>query len=102
MKNRTLTEYKKILNFYGIMPTPIRIKVLKAIYASPAEFNTQQIREALSGEKPLISQNSIIASLRLFKTRSLLVQIENKEPRDKLGRPLMWFSLSGKHILTIL
>jgi Fe2+ or Zn2+ uptake regulation protein len=95
-------DYAKILSFYRITATPIRIETLKAIYASPSEFTTLEIAEYLRKDDPTINSNSVMSVLRLYKSRGLLVKVNNGSKREDRGRPKSRFCLSGEHILTIL
>ena len=102
MTNHQQTDFGKILAFYNIKATPSRIQILQAIYKSRAEFNIQQIESKLSDEKTPIGINTIKSILRLYHSRGLLTRHGRKGAITKTGRPTIWYSLSGRHILSIL
>jgi hypothetical protein len=102
MNKKHLPNYSTILSFYGITPTPIRLETLKAIYASPSEFTAQEALKYISQDVPTVNSNSVMSVLRLFKSRGLLVKLENGNKKDNRGRPITRFCLSGTHILSTL
>jgi len=95
-------DYSKILEFYKIKPTQIRIAVLKAIYSAWVEFDVNEITDLLKSTEQKINRNSVMSVLRLFRSRELLVRVEKADQRNKAGRPAVKFLLNGKHIFTIL
>ena len=95
-------DYSKILEFYKIKPTEIRIAVLKAIYSAWVEFDVNEITDLLKSAEQKINRNSVMSILRLYRSRELLVRVEKIDQKDKAGRPVVKFLLNGEHILTIL
>lgn len=95
-------NYAKILEFYKIKPTEVRIAVLKAIYAAWVEFDVNEITDLLKFVDQKINRNSVMSVLRLYRSRELLVKAQKTDQKDKAGRPVVKFLLNGKHIFTIL
>jgi hypothetical protein len=95
-------DYSKILEFYNIKPTEVRIAVLKAIYSAWVEFDVNEIVNLLESGEQKMNRNSVMSILRLYRSRELLVRVQKTDQRDKAGRPVVKFLLNGKHILTIL
>jgi hypothetical protein len=95
-------DYSRILEFYKIKPTEVRIAVLKAIYSAWVEFDVNEITDLLKSAHPKINRNSVMSVLRLYRSRGLLVRVEKTDQKDKAGRPAVKFLLNGQHILTIL
>jgi len=95
-------DYSKILEFYKIKPTQVRIAVLKAIYSAWAEFDIQEITDILKSTGEKINRNSVMSVLRLFRNRGLLVKAQKTKQKNEAGRSAIKFVLNGKHILTIL
>jgi Fe2+ or Zn2+ uptake regulation protein len=102
MEDHTDLDYTKILEFYKIAPTSIRIEVLKAIYSTSVEFDIQEIINLLKSAGQDVNRNSVMSVLRLYRSRGLLVRVQKIDQKDKAGRPAVKFLLSGEHILTSL
>lgn len=102
MEDHTERDYTKILEFYKITPTSVRIEVLKAIYSTSVEFDIQEITGLLKPARQKINRNSVMSVLRLYRSRGLLVRIQKTDQKDKAGRPAVKFVLNGKHIFTVL
>ncbi len=95
-------DYSKILEFYKIKPTEVRIAVLKTIYSAWVEFDVNEITNLLKSSHQKINSNSVMSVLRLFRSRGLLLRVQKTDQKDKAGRPAVKFLLNGDHILTIL
>jgi hypothetical protein len=95
-------DYSKILEFYNIKPTEVRIAVLRAIYSAWVEFDVNEITDILKSSEQKINRNSVMSILRLYRSRELLVRVQKTDQKDKAGRPVVKFLLNGKHVLTIL
>jgi hypothetical protein len=95
-------DYSKILEFYNIKPTEVRIAVLKAIYSTWVEFDVNEIINLLKSSEQKINRNSVMSILRLYRSRELLLKAQKTDQKDKAGRPVVKFLLNGKHIFTIL
>lgn len=102
MGKDTEPDYVAVLRFYKIKPTSIRLAVLKAIYSSAVEFDIQEVIDNLKPHRQNINRNSVTPVLRLYIGRGLLIRIQKNNQRDRAGRPVIRFLLSGKHISTIL
>jgi len=94
-------DYTRILEFYKIKPTTMRIAVLKAVYSAWVEFDIQEISDLLEAAGQRMNRNSVMSVLRLFRSRGLVVRVQKTDQKDKAGRPAVKFSLCGKHILAI-
>jgi hypothetical protein len=95
-------DYSKVLEFYKIKPTQVRIAVLKAIYSAWVEFDVNEIVNLLKSGEQKMNRNSVMSVLRLYRSRELLVRVKKTDQKDKAGRPVVKFLLNGKHIFTIL
>lgn len=91
-------DYEKILNFYRITSSPLRIEILKAIFDSHVEFTCKQITDKMNSRKATIKPGTITRVVRLYTMRGLLNQTLNKKSK-KQGRPAAHYVLSGSHIL---
>jgi Fe2+ or Zn2+ uptake regulation protein len=91
-------DYEKILNFYRITSSPLRIEILKAIFDSHVEFTCKQITDKMNRRKTTIKPGTIARVIRLYTMRGLLNQTANKT--NKQGRPTIHYILSGLHILS--
>ncbi|HEY9045824.1 MAG TPA: hypothetical protein VIN08_08010 [Ohtaekwangia sp.] len=91
--------YHKILTFYNISPTPIKIEVLRGIYTCKATFDEQHLRNALEKNETYISQNSLTIILRLYIKTHLLVKV--KQANADRDTEKSYYALSGNHILLI-
>lgn len=102
MTDNLSTDLHKVLAFYKINSTPVRLRILRAIYDTRVEFTIQQIQKKLNTTKPTISSTTLKAFVRLGHTRGLLTRHHKKGQASEMGRPAIWYSLSGSHILSIL
>jgi hypothetical protein len=89
------TEYKKILNAFGIKETSVRIEVLRALSSTGAGFTVSELCK-LVGKKRVVSKTAVVATLGLFKERGLINESQSNESVNtrRRGRPELKYYLS--------
>lgn len=102
MNHPIASDYTNTLKFYGIAPTPLRCKILQAIYASTVEFTVAELLNLLQADKKKISRSYVTSILQLYKVRGLLVVASPANKNGHRGRSVTRYLLSGKHILAML